>query len=75
MEVGMNDYTRQLESLILETLLPAYLREQRNKRVLNPLESISPTLLNQIRQSKAKVLPALLRPKEKWACTNSSNSV
>ena len=58
----MYSYEKQLETLILGTLLPVYIRAEQAKGKFNPLNNIHPDLLKQIKQ-KAK-LPALLRPKE-----------
>lgn len=55
-------YTRELEVLILETLLPVYNRYYREKGIKKPNLDIHPELLKQIK-IKA-ILPALLRPKE-----------
>ena len=66
-------YQRELESLILDTLLPVYVKTLKAQGVKEPLYGINPELLKQVK--KAKVLPALLRPKEKWACEDLSNSV
>lgn len=49
--------------LILDTLLPAYERDQRRKGIKNPLSEINPDLLDQIKTKRK--LPALLRPTEK----------
>ncbi len=56
-------YTKELEMLILDTLLPAYEREQKRKGIKNPLSEINPDLLDQIKTKRK--LPALLRPTEK----------
>lgn len=55
-------YTRELEILILETLLPVYNRYNKEKGIKTPNLKIHPDLLKQIK-TKA-ILPALLRPKE-----------
>lgn len=53
-------YTKQLELLILDTLLPVYEKYQKSRGVLhNPLKGINPSLLEQIRSKRT--LPALLR--------------
>lgn len=49
--------------LILNTLLPAYIKQQKAIGVINPLQGINPDLLKQIK--KEKQLPALLRAPEK----------
>lgn len=52
-------YTKELELLILDVLLPVYEKYQIAKGITNPLKEINPTLLNQIISKKR--LPALLR--------------
>lgn len=59
----MHSYTKELELLILDTLLPVYIKYQKTKGDSDPLKHIHPELLSQIK-SKAK-LPALLREKTK----------
>lgn len=54
-----HSYVKELELLVLDTLLPAYEKLQRDKGVKNPLKEINPHLLAQIRSKKQ--LPALLR--------------
>ena len=56
-------YTRDLEILILEKLLPTYYKYYNEKGITPSKLDINPQLLKQI-QTKT-VLPALLRPKEK----------
>ncbi len=56
-------YTRQLENLILEILLPVYYKYHAEKGIKPSNLSINPDLLKQIKTKR--VLPALLRPKEK----------
>lgn len=58
-----HNYTKELELLILDELLPVYEKYQRSKGVTDPLKHINSELLKQI-TSKRK-LPALLRPTEK----------
>lgn len=58
----MFSYQKELETLILGTLLPVYIRAEQAKGNKNPLKGIHPDLLKQVKQ-RAK-LPALLRPKE-----------
>jgi len=53
-------YVKELEILILNTLLPSYISYQQSKGNKNPLKDINPELLSQIRAKKE--LPALLRP-------------
>lgn len=55
-------YTRELEHLILDTLLPVYIKNQKAKGVLNPYQGINEQLISQIIAKKK--LPSLLRPKE-----------
>ena len=56
-------YTRELEVLILEVLLPTYYRYYREKGIKPTNLEINPELLKQIKTKT--ILPALLRPKEK----------
>jgi hypothetical protein len=56
-------YTRELEVLILDVLLPTYYRYYREKGIKPGTLEINPQLLKQIKTKT--VLPALLRPKEK----------
>ncbi len=58
----MTSYTRELELLILDTLLPAYVKYQKALGAIDPLWGINPELLKQMK--KAKKLPALLLAKE-----------
>lgn len=53
-------YNKELENLILNTLLPAYIELQKAKGNKDPVKDINPSLLSQIRAKKA--LPALLKP-------------
>ena len=53
-------YLKELENLILNTLLPAYIELQKSKGNNAPLKNINPSLLSQIRARKE--LPALLKP-------------
>lgn len=55
-------YTQELEHLILDTLLPTYVKHQKSKGIINPYQGMNEDLLKQIQ--KKKKLPALLRPKE-----------
>lgn len=57
--MATHTYTRELEHLILETLLPTYYRYCREHDIV-PLE-IHPELLKQIKTKQ--VLPKLLQPK------------
>jgi hypothetical protein len=56
-------YTRELELLILDVLLPTYHRYYREKGIKPANLEINPELLKQIKTKT--ILPALLRPKEK----------
>lgn len=56
-------YTHELELLILNTLLPTYEKHWKERGVPNPLQNIHPDLLKQL--NRAKVVPALFKPKEK----------
>ena len=50
-------YVKELELLILETLLPTYEKYQKSIGINNPLTDINPDLLKQIKSKKK--LPAL----------------
>jgi hypothetical protein len=54
-----HSYTRELEFLIIDKLLPAYIREQQAKGNKTPTKDINPALLVQL--SRDCKLPALLR--------------
>lgn len=56
-------YTRELELLILETLLPTYEKWHILKGTKNYMQGINPDLLKQVR--RVEKLPALLLPKQK----------
>lgn len=56
-------YTRELELLILDKLLPVYYKYYNEKGIKPTKLDINPDLLKQIK--KKTILPALLRPKEK----------
>jgi hypothetical protein len=56
-------YTRELEVLILEVLLPTYYKYHSDKGIKPSKLDINPELLKQIKTKT--ILPALLRPKEK----------
>lgn len=58
-----HSYVKELELLIIDTLLPVYERYYKAKGIPNPQNGINPELLKQVKQ--AKRLPALLRAKEK----------
>lgn len=53
-------YNKELESLILYTLLPAYIELQKSKGNNYPLKGIPESLLKQIKLKRE--LPALLKP-------------
>ncbi len=61
-----HSYTKELEILILDTLLPVYEKYYKNKGIMTPMKDFNPDLIKQIR--KRKTLPALLKPKEKQTC-------
>jgi hypothetical protein len=61
-----HSYTKELELLITDTLLPVYEKYYKAKGILTPLKDINPELLKLIKVRKT--LPALLRPKEKQTC-------
>lgn len=54
-----HNYEKELELLVLETLLPAYIILQKQRGVKDPLKEIHPDFLARIRAKKQ--LPALLR--------------
>lgn len=56
-------YQSELEALIVDTLLPAYIKSEKAKGNKDPLNGINKRLIEQVKQ--AKKLPALLRPYEK----------
>lgn len=53
-------YVKELEELILNTLLPSYITHQQSKGNKEPLKAINKDILAQIRMQRR--LPALLRP-------------
>ncbi len=55
-------YTKELELLIVDKLLPVYEKYWREKGVPNPYQGINPDLLAQVK--KVKTLPALFKPKQ-----------
>ena len=55
-----HSYTAELEELILNKLLPAYVKYEQSKGNTNPLKGINPSILSQIRAKRK--LPALLLP-------------
>lgn len=56
-----HSYVKELELLILDVLLPVYEKQQLSLGIQEPLKSINPELLSQIKSKKR--LPALLREK------------
>lgn len=54
-------YVKELELLILDTLLPVYEKHQINIGNKEPLKGINPEILAQVKSKKK--LPALLRKK------------
>jgi len=54
-------YVKELELLILDTLLPAYEKYQNSIGNKEPLKGINPEILAQVKSKKK--LPALLRKK------------
>ena len=56
-----HSYVKELELLILDVLLPVYEKQQLSLGIQEPLKSINPDLLAQIKSKKR--LPALLREK------------
>jgi hypothetical protein len=53
-------YLKELETLVLDTLLPSYIKYQKSLGNTNPLKDIHPNLLSQIRLKRE--LPSLLKP-------------
>jgi hypothetical protein len=56
-------YVKELETLIVDTLLPVYANYQTRMGIKDRYDGINPELLKLIKAKKQ--LPALLRPKEK----------
>jgi hypothetical protein len=56
-------YTAELETLILDVLLPVYEQHCRDRGIVSLKSEINPELLKQLR--KKKTLPRLLMPKIK----------
>lgn len=56
-------YTRELELLILDILLPAYEKQQKDKGIIEPFLNLPEKLFNQIKHRRQ--LPMLLLPKQK----------
>lgn len=61
-----HSYEDELEHLILETLLPVYVKYQRAKGIKYPLEGLNEKLLRKVKVDKK--VPALLRAKEIHTC-------
>jgi hypothetical protein len=57
-----HNYVKELELLILDTLLPIYEKYYAAKGIKDSLKDINPDLLTQIKNKKK--LPALLREKQ-----------
>ena len=57
-----HNYVKELELLILDTLLPVYEKYQKSKGIVDPLKCINADLLAQVKSKKK--LPALLREKQ-----------
>ena len=57
------NYTAQLETLILDVLLPVYEQHCKQRGIASLKNEINPELLKQIR--KKKTLPRLFQPKVK----------
>jgi len=55
-----HSYVKELENLILNTLLPSYIAHQKSIGNNDPLKDINKSILSQIRAQRK--LPALLRP-------------
>jgi hypothetical protein len=55
------NYTAELETLILDVLLPVYEQHCRNRGIESLRSEINPELLKQLR--KKKVVPRLFMPK------------
>jgi len=56
-----HNYVKELELLILDTLLPVYEKYYQAKGIKDSLKDVNPDLLAQIKNKKK--LPALLREK------------
>lgn len=56
-------YTRELELLITDKLLPEYIKSQKAKGNKNPLQGINPDLLAQLKT--VRKVPFLLQPTNK----------
>lgn len=58
-----HSYLRELEHLVIDTLLPVYEKYEKARGSVNPLADINPELLRQMKAKKQ--IPALLRSPEK----------
>ncbi len=58
-----HSYLRELEHLVIDTLLPVYEKYEISRGSKNPFVDINPDLLRQIKAKKQ--VPALLRSPEK----------
>lgn len=59
-------YTKELELLITDTLLPVYEKYHKSKGDLTPLRHLNPDLLRQLKA--VHQVPALFKPKEIPTC-------
>lgn len=57
---NQHTYVKELEELILNRLLPVYIKYQTSVGNTDPLKGINPAILAEIRMQRK--LPALLRP-------------
>lgn len=58
-----HSYLRELEHLVIDTLLPVYEKYERSRGSVNPLADINPELLRQIKAKKQ--IPMLFKSLEK----------
>lgn len=58
-----HSYLRELEHLVIDTLLPVYEKYERSRGSVNPLADINPELLRQIKAKKQ--IPVLFKSLEK----------
>ena len=63
MSLLQHSYVTELELLILDRLLPIYIKYYEDRKVSNPLQGINEDLIKRIKS--AKKLPALLQPPKK----------
>ena len=66
-------YTKELEHLIVHTLLPVYTNYNKRMGISDRYAGIHPELLAMIK--KEKQVPALLKPKENYTWICLSNDV